>query len=116
MNVATARISFTEQLDAAYRKAESEDFISQGHCVDVLLDLMTATEEPTVRQLVMECLTVIRHANLVRADAIRGVLDLVSVVFEVEASFAHAHVADTTPASDTTGASGDSFGVTGQPC
>jgi len=52
--------------------------LSQGHCVNVLLDLYTATDDYSLRWAIAERLDDIRFLNAVDADDLRA--DLCAVV------------------------------------
>lgn len=62
--------------------------LSQGRCVDHLLDLLNLTTEPSVQAELVACLTSIRKLSAVEGDLFRGVLANVVTAVEVEAAYA----------------------------
>jgi hypothetical protein len=62
--------------------------LSQGRCVDHLLDLMNLTTEPSVEAELVHCLTQIRRLGAVEGDYFRHVLDTAVAAVEVEAAYA----------------------------
>ena len=62
--------------------------LSQGRCVDQLLDLLNLTTEPSVQAELVACLTQIRKLGAVEGDYFRLVLDSVVAAVEVEAAYA----------------------------
>jgi len=62
--------------------------LSQGRCVDYLLDLLNLTTEPAVRAELLGCLDAIRKLSAVEGSLFRATLDTVSAAFEVESAYA----------------------------
>jgi hypothetical protein len=68
------------QLGAAFAELAASDFISQGRCVDILLDLYCATEDDVLRRVISDGLDEIRHVKLVRCFDMRACLLLVTAL------------------------------------
>lgn len=62
--------------------------LSQGRCVDHLLDLMNLTSEPSVRAELAACLDQIRRLSAVEGALVRQLLDIVVAATEVESAYA----------------------------
>jgi hypothetical protein len=56
--------------------------LTQGHCVDVLLDLLLATDDPSVRDTIEGRLSDIRFMSMVEADELRADLEAVIEISE----------------------------------
>jgi hypothetical protein len=74
-------------LDAAIDDAIGQFVLSQGRCVDHLLDLYNSTEHAAVRSAVSFVLDGIRRLTAVRADEFVDNLRLIAAVAEVEGAF-----------------------------
>jgi len=61
-----------------FRSIGDQVLLSQGHCVNVLLDLYTATDDYSLRWAIAERLDDIRFLNAVDADDLRA--DLCAIV------------------------------------
>jgi hypothetical protein len=66
----------------------SQLVLSQGRCVDHLLDLLNLTTEPSVRAELADFLAQIRLLSAVEGALMRGVLDVVVAALEVESAYA----------------------------
>ncbi|MPY91946.1 MAG: hypothetical protein GEV08_02450 [Acidimicrobiia bacterium] len=62
--------------------------LSQGRCVDHLLDLMNLTTEPSVQAELVDCLSGIRKLSAVEGDVFRAALAAAVAAVEVEAAYA----------------------------
>ena len=81
---------FLAQLDAAINEAHGQFVLSQGRCVDHLLDLYNETGHPAVRSAVSFVLAGIRRLTAVRADEFVDNLRLIAAVAEIEGAFSAA--------------------------
>jgi hypothetical protein len=81
------RPAFAAHLDAAIEEIRGQVLLSQGRCVDHLLDLFNLTSDPVVRATVAFAIDDIRRVTAVRADELVDRLRLVAVVAEVEDAF-----------------------------
>ena len=62
--------------------------LSQGRCVDHLLDLLNLTTEPSVRAELAAFLADIRLLSAVEGAHMRGLLDVLVTAVEVESAYA----------------------------
>jgi hypothetical protein len=77
-------------VDAALAATVGQTLLSQGRCVDVLLDLFNVTTEPSIQVLIGERLKDIRHLRAVEADEFRADLYAVAAIANAEAVLASA--------------------------
>lgn len=75
-------------VDAALDKIGGQVLLSQGRCVDVLLDLFNVTNETSIQVLIGERLDDIRHLRAVEADEFRADLYAVAAIASAEAALA----------------------------
>ena len=75
-------------VDAVLAGIAGQVLLSQGRCVDVLLDLFNVTTEPTIQVLIGERLDDIRHLRAVEADEFRADLYAVAAIACAEAALA----------------------------
>lgn len=54
--------------------------LSQAHCVDVLLDLYSASDDPELRCSISERIDELRHVNMVLADDLRADLEAITAI------------------------------------
>ena len=73
---------------AALAKIAGQVLLSQGRCVDILLDLFNVTTEPSIQVLIGERLNDIRHLRAVEADEFRADLYAVAAISAAEAALA----------------------------
>ena len=76
------------QIDHALAQIGDQQLLSQGRCVDQLLDLFTSTEDPVVRAAIGAVLDEIRLVTAVRARDMRSDLLLLAAIVDVETAFA----------------------------
>jgi hypothetical protein len=81
---------FLQSLDETITAVEGQCLLSQGRCVDHLLDLFNLTAEPAVRSALSFALDDIRRITAVRSSDFVDSLRLVAAVAEVEGAFASA--------------------------
>ncbi len=74
----------------ALRAVDGQLLVSQGFCVDVLLDIYNAAEGPVVRSVIAERLDDIRRLNAVAADDFEADLWAVLAIVAAEAVLADA--------------------------
>jgi hypothetical protein len=79
--------AFMAQLDAAIAEVQGQCLVSQGRCVDHLLDLFNMTTDPVVRAAVSFAIDDIRKISAVRAAELVDALRLIAAVAEIEAAF-----------------------------
>jgi hypothetical protein len=79
--------AFITQLDAAIADVQDQCLVSQGRCVDHLLDLYTMTTDPVVRAAVAFAIDDIRRLSAVRSAELVDALRLIAAVAEIEAAF-----------------------------
>ena len=72
--------ALVDQFEAAFTEIDGQVYVSQTRCVDILLDLYTATHDDVVRHVLSDGLNEIRHVNLVRASDMRACLLLAAAV------------------------------------
>jgi hypothetical protein len=84
------RPDFMAQLDTAISEAQGQLVLSQGRCVDHLLDLYNESGHPAVRSAVSFALDGIRRLTAVRADEFVDNLRLIAAVAEIEGAFSAA--------------------------
>ena len=77
-----------EIVDAALADIAGQTLLSQGRCVDVLLDLYNVTTEPSIQVLIGERLEDIRHLRAVLAEEFRADLYAVAAISAAESAFA----------------------------
>lgn len=79
-----------DQLESAFAEFVAQEYISQGRCVDILLDLYCSTDDDVLRRVISDGLNEIRHVNLVPGFDMRACLLLVAALSsrstEVDAS------------------------------
>jgi hypothetical protein len=75
-------------VDAALAGIAGQILLSQGRCVDVLLDLFNVTTEPSIQVLIGERIDDIRHLRAVEADEFRADLYAVTAIATAEAALA----------------------------
>jgi hypothetical protein len=75
-------------VDTALAAIDGQMLLSQGRCVDVLLDLFNVTTEPSIQVLIGERLDDIRHLRAVEADEFRADLYAVAAIAAAEAALA----------------------------
>jgi hypothetical protein len=75
-------------VDAALADTAGQMLLSQGRCVDVLLDLFNVTTEPSIQVLIGERIEDIRHLRAVEADEFRADLYAVAAISAAEAALA----------------------------
>ena len=75
-------------VDAALAAIAGQVLLSQGRCVDVLLDLFNVTTEPSIQVLIGERIDDIRHLRAVEADEFRADLYAVAAIAAAEAALA----------------------------
>ncbi|HEX4981763.1 MAG TPA: hypothetical protein VFV63_08700 [Ilumatobacteraceae bacterium] len=73
-------------VDAALDDLDGQLLLSQGRCVNVLLDLFNVTTEPSIQALIGERLDDIRHLRAVEADEFRADLYAVAAIAAAEAA------------------------------
>jgi hypothetical protein len=73
-------------VDAALADIAGQVLLSQGRCVNVLLDLFNVTTEPSIQVLIGERLDDIRHLRAVEADDFRADLYAVAAIAAAEAA------------------------------
>jgi hypothetical protein len=73
-------------VDAALADITGQLLLSQGRCVNVLLDLFNVTTEPSIQVLLGERLDDIRHLRSVEADEFRADLYAVAAIAAAEAA------------------------------
>ncbi len=64
-------------------------YLSQGRCVDWLLDCLNAAVRSSVRTVVTEKLDTIRGVTLVAGPAFADMLDEIHLALQVDAAFDH---------------------------
>lgn len=62
--------------------------LTQGRCVDHLLDLLNLTSEPSVQAELTAFLSGIRRQSAVEGERLRHLLDVVTAAVEVESAYA----------------------------
>ena len=72
--------SATEIVAAALAWLDGQHVVTQSRCVDLLLDLHQATDDPTVRGLIGQRLTRIRHCGAVSADRVHADLAMIAAI------------------------------------
>ena len=72
--------TLAEHFEAAFAELDGQVYISQGRCVDILLDLYCATGDDVLRRVISDGLNEIRHVNLVRCFDMRACLLLVTAL------------------------------------
>lgn len=85
----TTTTNITAPTEALHTLADTQDIISQGRVVDLLLDLYAAATEPAVRLEVEAALTLCGRRTMLRATELRSCLALIDGAEEVESAFAH---------------------------
>ena len=75
-------------VDAALADTAGQVLLSQGRCVDLLLDLFNVTSEPSIQVLIGERLEDIRHLRAVLAEEFRADLYAVAAISAAEAALA----------------------------
>jgi hypothetical protein len=75
-------------VDVALANIDGQVLLSQGRCVDVLLDLFNVTSEASIQVLIGERLDDIRHLRAVEADEFRADLYAVAAIAAAEAALA----------------------------
>ena len=73
-------------VDTALADIAGQVLLSQGRCVDVLLDLFNVTTEPSIQVLIGERLDDIRHLRAVEADEFRADLYAVAAIAAAESA------------------------------
>jgi hypothetical protein len=73
-------------VDAALADIAGQVLLSQGRCVNVLLDLFTVTTDPSIQALIGERLDDIRFLRAVEADEFRADLYAVAAIAAAEAA------------------------------
>jgi hypothetical protein len=82
----STRSPFLDQLDATVADVHGQ-LLSQGRCVDHLLDLYNLTVDPVVRAAIVFAIDDIRRISAVRADEFVDALRLIAAVAEIEGAF-----------------------------
>jgi hypothetical protein len=80
MFTTTDHKQLTDIAEAALVRIGDQALLSQGHCVNVLLDLYTATEDVGLRWTIAERLNDIRFLNAVEGDEIRADLSAILAI------------------------------------
>ena len=88
--VATSSSEFFAELDLAIQEIDDQLVVSQGRCVDRLLDLYNLNADPVVRAAITIAIDDVRRVSAVRADELVGALRLIGSVAEIEGTFAAA--------------------------
>jgi hypothetical protein len=83
----TTRSEFLDRLDAAIADVHGQCLLSQGRCVDHLLDLFNLTSDPVVRAAVTFAIDDIRRLSAVRAEELVDGLRMIAAVAEIEGVF-----------------------------
>ena len=73
-------------VDAVLADIDGQLLLSQGRCVNVMLDLFNVTTEPSIQALIGERLDDIRHLRAVEADEFRADLYAVAAISAAEAA------------------------------
>jgi hypothetical protein len=81
---------FVALLDAAFRDVDDQVLVTQGRCVDHLLDLFNATRNAILRRLIVRALENIRPLRVVRAEDIHTALCVLEAAANVEFAGAEA--------------------------
>jgi hypothetical protein len=81
---ATPSDHFVALLDAAFREVGDQVMVTQGRCVDHLLDLFNATRNVVLRRLIIKALESVRSLRVVRAEDIHTALCVVAAAANVE--------------------------------
>ena len=76
--------ALADQFEAAFTEMDGQVYVSQGRCVDILLDIYCAARDDVVRHVVSDGLNEIRFVNLVPASDMRACLLLAAAVSVVE--------------------------------
>ena len=66
--------ALADHFELAFSEIDGQLFVSQGRCVDLLLDLFCATHDDAVRRVISGGLSEIRHLNIVRGSDLRACL------------------------------------------
>ena len=72
--------TLVDQFEAAFAEIDGQVYMSQGRCVDILLDLYCATGDDVLRRVISDGLNEIRCVNLVRGVDLRACLLLVAAL------------------------------------
>jgi len=72
--------TLADQFDAAFTEIDGQVYMSQGRCVDILLDLYCATGDDVLRRVISDGLNEIRCVNLVRSLDMKACLLLVAAL------------------------------------
>ena len=72
--------TLADQFEAAFNEIDGQVYMSQGRCVDILLDLYCATGEDVLRRVISDGLNEIRCVNLVRSLDMRACLLLAAAL------------------------------------
>jgi hypothetical protein len=94
MHTTTRLISSNQQIrsitDRALEWIGDQILLTQGHCVDILLDLLLAADDPSVRNAIEHRLRDIRFMSMVEADELRADLEAVVAISETTIDLAWA--------------------------
>ena len=80
--------AFAAEAGRIRQQVADQVILSQGRCVDHVLDLLNLTGEPAVRAELTEFLSSIRKQSAVEGDRMRHLLDVVAAALEVESAYA----------------------------
>ena len=78
MSITTDHQQIIDIAEVAFVRVGDQALPSQGHCVNVLLDLYCATEDFAIRWAIADRLNEIRFVNAVEGDDIRA--DLTAII------------------------------------
>ena len=78
MSTMTDHQQIIDNAEAALERVGDQALLSQGHCVNVLLDLYSATEDFAIRWAIADRLNEIRFLSAVEGDDIRA--DLTTII------------------------------------
>ena len=60
--------AFQDSVDHAVQTSQTDDYLSQTRCVDLLLDCFNVAETPAVKAVIEDALTVLSHVKLVKSS------------------------------------------------
>lgn len=75
------------ELSDAYQLAESGELLSQGRCIDALLDCLNASTREAVRLGINDALRSFAKLNMVRSKDFRTALDRIQLVLRADRVF-----------------------------
>lgn len=89
-DVQPLRITPVAQEVAVARAAMAgEQIVTRSRCVDWLLDCLNAAKRPTVRAIVLEELTALSQARILRTSDFEQSLDAIQLALQVDEVFDH---------------------------